>query len=38
VLDRTLSPLRAPWCEESRRKRIDQARDWVKRGRPKVKM
>jgi lipid II isoglutaminyl synthase (glutamine-hydrolysing) len=38
VLGRTLEPLAASFAEASRQARIDQARDWVKRGRPKVKM
>jgi len=38
VLGRTLEPLPASFAEASRQARIDQARDWVKRGRPKVKM
>jgi len=38
VLGRTLEPLPASFAEASRQARIDEARDWVRRGRPKVKM
>jgi lipid II isoglutaminyl synthase (glutamine-hydrolysing) len=38
VLGRTLEPLAASFAEKSRQARIDEARDWVRRGRPKVKM
>ena len=38
VLGRVLGPLPPSFAEEARRRRIDQARDWVRRGRPRVKM
>jgi len=38
VLDRPLEPLPASFAEESRQARIGEARDWVRRGRPHVKM
>jgi CobQ-like glutamine amidotransferase family enzyme len=38
VLGRTLDPLPTSFAEESRQARIAEARDWVRRGRPHVKM
>lgn len=38
VLGRALEPLPASFAEESRQARIAEARDWVRRGRPHVKM
>ncbi len=38
VLGRTLDPLPPSFAEAARRRRIDEARQWVRRGRPKVKM
>lgn len=38
VLGRALDPLPAPFAEDARRRRIAEARRWIARGRPKIKM
>ncbi|HJW74577.1 MAG TPA: hypothetical protein VJ787_02750, partial [Thermoleophilia bacterium] len=38
VTGQTLEPLPSPLAESARRRRIEEARAWAAKGRPKVKM